>query len=72
MIAIKSTVMNTLPKSCDSCVWYGSRPHPNKGWTDICELIGHCMDDDQPEGWFYDGDSRPDECPLIEVKEDGR
>jgi hypothetical protein len=28
------------------------------------------MDDDQPEEWIYDGDSRPKACPLIEVNDD--
>lgn len=67
MIAIKSDAMKRMPKYCDDCIWYGTRPHPHKGWTDICELMGHCMDDDQEEEWIYDGNGRPKACPLIEV-----
>ena len=70
MIAIKITAMKEMPSGCDGCSWYGSRPHPAKGWTEICELMCHCMDDDQPEEWIYDGDSRPKACPLIEVNDD--
>ena len=71
MIAIKSTAMKEMPGSCDRCIWYGTRPHPHKGWTDICELENHCLDDDQPEEWIYNGDSRVAACPLIEIQEDG-
>lgn len=67
MIAIKSDAMKQMPEYCDDCVWYGSRPHPCKGWTELCELMGHCMDDDQEEEWIYDGNSRPKACPLLEV-----
>ena len=67
MITIKSDAMKQMPEYCDDCVWYGSRPHPHKGWTELCELMGHCMDDDQEEEWIYDGNGRPKACPLIEV-----
>ena len=67
MIAIKVECMEHMPSDCDFCYWFGTRPHPYKGWTDICELTGHCMDDDQPEEWIYSGDGRPKACPLIEV-----
>jgi len=67
MIAIKSDAMKQMPEYCDDCVWYGSRPHPHKGWTELCELMGHCIDDDQEEEWIYDGNGRPKACPLIEV-----
>ena len=69
MICIK-TEMKVLPKYCDECQWYNSRPHPHKGWSELCELMSHCMDDDQPEEWIYDGNGRPKACPLVEVKED--
>ena len=36
----------------------------------ICELEGHCLDYDQPEEWFYDGNGRVQACPLIEIQED--
>lgn len=68
MIAIK-TSLKELPESCDHCNWYTCRPHPFKGWTNICELMGHCMDDEQGEEWIYDGDGRPSACPLMEVDE---
>lgn len=71
MIAIKSTAMKEIPKYCDDCIWYGCKPHPQKGWTDMCELMSHCMDDDQPEEWIYDGNGRPEMCPLIEITEEG-
>ena len=67
MLAIKVECMKHMPSDCDSCHWFSTRPHPYKGWTDICELMGHCMDDDQPEEWIYSGDERPKACPLVEV-----
>ncbi len=70
MICIKTTAMKEMPKSCDECVWFGSRPHPEKGWTDICELESHCLDDDQPDEWIYSGEGRPKACPLIEIAEE--
>lgn len=69
MICIR-TGMKGLPEYCEDCQWYGSRPHPHKGWSELCELMSHCMDDDQPEEWIYDGNGRPKACPLVEVKED--
>ena len=68
MIVIKTGLVH-IPDSCDSCQWYESRPHPYKGWTDICELMGHSLDADQPEEWIYGGDDRPEACPLIEVND---
>ena len=70
MLAIKTTAMEAIPDHCDDCVWYECRPHPTKGWTEFCEIMMHCIDDDQPDEWIYDGDSRPKECPLIEIEED--
>ena len=70
MIAI-ITSLKELPEYCDDCQWYSSRPHPHKGWTELCELEAHCMDDDQPKEWIYDGNGRPEACPLREVKEQG-
>lgn len=66
MIAIK-TDMTLMPERCDDCGWYGLKPYPMKGWTEICELSGECMDDDVDEGWQYDGSGRPTNCPLVEV-----
>lgn len=67
MIAIKCTAMNGLPECCDDCTWFATRPYPFKGWTDGCELMNHCLDDDQPEEWIYDGEKRPTACPLVEL-----
>lgn len=66
MVVIK-TDMNELPRSCDYCSWFSCRPHPYKGWSDNCELMSHCMDDDQPEEWIWDGNDPPKACPLMEV-----
>ncbi len=68
MIAIKTSIKN-LPEYCDDCIYYSCRPHPYKGWSDCCDLCSQCMDDDQEEGWIYDGNGRPKNCPLIEIKE---
>lgn len=68
MICIK-TLLKELPKYCDDCVWYSSLPHPSKGWTEMCELEHHCMDDDQTDEWVYDGNGRPEACPLVEAEE---
>lgn len=68
MIGIKTT-LKELPECCGECQWYGCKPHPYRGWTNICEYMCHSMDDDQPEEWIYDGDGRPKACPLFEVKE---
>ena len=67
MITIK-TNLKQMPEYCDDCRWYGTRPHPMKGWTELCELMGECMDDDAKEGWLYDGNGRPANCPLVEVE----
>ena len=68
MIAIKSSLKN-LPETCDDCQWHECYPHPYKGWTDVCRLMGHSLDDDQPEEWIYDGGGRVKACPLIEVND---
>lgn len=66
MACIKTTIKN-IPASCDECIWFSTRPHPYKGWTDDCELMSHCLDDDQPDEWVYDGNKRVSACPLIEI-----
>ena len=68
MIAIKTDIRE-MPETCDDCRWYGCRPHPYKGWMNICDLMGQCMDDDQSDEWVYDGNGRPKACPLIKVEE---
>jgi len=74
MVVMKMTHMKHIPDTCDDCIYYGCKPHPYKGWSDSCELSMQCLDDDQEENWIYDGNSRPKNCPLIEVepyREDG-
>jgi hypothetical protein len=68
MVVIK-TMMKDLPDDCSYCQWFGCRPHPAKGWSDLCELESHCLDDDQEEDWIYTGDGRVKACPLMEVPE---
>lgn len=70
MVVMKMTHMVNLPEFCDDCIYYVCKPHPYKGWSDICELCGQCMDDDQAEDWIYDGNGRPKNCPLMEVNSD--
>ena len=70
MVVMKMTCMDHLPETCDDCTYYAYRPHPYKGWLDCCELCMHCMDDDQEDDWIYDGDSRPRNCPLMEIPTD--
>lgn len=70
MIAIK-TMLETMPEYCDGCIWYECRPHPFKGWTEGCNLMFHCMDYDQEKEWIYDGNGRPEACPLFEVQMEG-
>ena len=67
MVVMKMTHMKCLPETCDDCIYYGCKPHPYKGWSEGCELCGHCMDDDQEDEWIYDGNSRPKNCPLMEI-----
>ena len=69
MIVMKMPVIGKIPEGCDDCFYYYCKPHPYKGWTQGCELCNQCTDDDQEEGWIYDGDSRPKKCPLMEVEE---
>lgn len=69
MVFIK-TSLKRVPNFCDDCRWYELRPHPMKGWTESCGLMNHCMDDDQPEEWIYDGNGRPGACPLVEMEEE--
>lgn len=69
MIAIKTNIKE-MPEYCGDCRWHGCSPHPMKGWSDFCELMNQCLDDDQEEGWIYDGNDRPKNCPLMEVNTD--
>ena len=65
---MKMTYFEHIPDTCDNCIYYSCKPHPYKGWSDVCELCGCCMDDDQEDDWIYDGDSRPKNCPLMEIQ----
>lgn len=67
MVVIKMECIKTLPETCDDCTYYSCKPHPYKGWSNGCELCMQCMDDDQDEDWIYGGDSRPKNCPLMEI-----
>lgn len=66
MVVIKTDI-KFMPEYCDDCRWFGCKPHPYKGWSDSCELMSQCMDDDQEEEWIYDGNGRPKNCPLMEI-----
>lgn len=70
MIVIKTNIRN-MPEYCDDCRWYSTRPHPVKGWAEVCELMLECIDDDAPDEWKYDGNDRPKACPLLEVAKGG-
>ena len=61
-----------IPEYCEACRYFGSRPHPRGGWMDLCELCGERIDADgcKDDGWCYDGNKRPDNCPLMEVTDD--
>lgn len=67
MVVMKLTHMKHVPEFCDDCTYYSCKPHPYKGWSNGCELCMQCLDDDQEEGWIYDGNSRPKNCPLVEI-----
>lgn len=71
MVVIK-TEFKMLPEECETCCYYGCRPHPRDGWMDLCELCGERIDGDgcKDDGWHYDGEKRPDNCPLMEVEYD--
>ena len=71
MIAIKTSLRN-LPEYCEDCQWYECRPHPMKGWSESCGLMNECMDDDGPKEWIYDGNGRPEACPLVNVEQEAR
>ena len=71
MIAIR-TEIKELPEQCEDCGYFGTRPHPYDGWMDLCELCGERIDGNgcKDDGWNYDGEKRPDNCPLMEVSDD--
>lgn len=67
VLAIKISYMKQMPECCEYCLHMECKPHPYKGWTDICGLCSQHMDDDAPEEWHYDGNGRPKACPLVEI-----
>ena len=71
MVVIKTEFVE-LPECCEACCYFWSRPHPRDGWMDLCELCGERIDADgcKDDGWCYDGNKRPDNCPLMEVEDD--
>lgn len=71
MVVIR-TEFKEVPEQCEDCCYYASRPHPRDGWMDLCELCGERIDGDgcKDDGWYYDGEKRPDNCPLMEVEND--
>ena len=66
MVAIKTT-LKELPKYCEECQWYSCKPHPYKGWIEICEYMSHSLNDNKSEEWTYNGNGRPKACPLVWV-----
>ena len=66
MVVIR-TEIKELPEYCEQCKYYYIRVRENGGYSDICELSGERIDAD---GWCYDGEKRPDNCPLMEVSDD--
>ena len=44
------------------------------GWMDLCELCGERIDADgcKDDGWCYDGEKSPDNCPLMEVEDNDK
>lgn len=70
MVVIKTEFVE-VPEQCEACCYFGSRPHPRDGWMDLCELCGERIDGDGcKDGWYYDGEKRPDNCPLMEVEDE--
>lgn len=71
MVVIR-TEIKEIPEYCEACRYFGSLPNPRDGWMDLCELCGERIDSDgcKDDGWCYDGNKRPDNCPLMEVTDD--
>ena len=71
IIVIKTEFVE-LPEYCEACRYFGSRPNPRDGWMDLCELCGEIIDGIgcKDDGWCYDGNKRPNNCPLMEVTDD--
>ena len=71
MVVIRTGIKD-FPEYCEQCKYYYIRVHENGRYSDICELSGERIDADgcKDGGWRYDGEKKPDNCPLMEV-EDG-
>ena len=68
MVVIR-TEFKELPECCEQCSYFGCRPHPYDGWMDLCELCGERIDGNgcKDDWWYYSGERRPGNCPLMEV-----
>lgn len=70
MVAIKTDIKE-LPEYCEQCKYYYLRARGKSGYSDICEISGERMDYGEcKDGWYYNGLTRPDNCPLMEVEDD--
>lgn len=70
-IAVKLKCIHELPKDCGDCVYLIKRPDPFYVYVQefICKLCNVRIDGtDMDDGWFYDGSSRPKNCPLFETE----
>ncbi len=70
MVVIR-TEIKELPEYCEQCKYYYMRVRQKGGYSDICELSGEHMEYGEcNSGWYYNGLTRPDSCPLMEVEDD--
>lgn len=69
MVVIRTDIKE-FPKYCEQCSHYYLRVKRESGYySDICGISGECMDYlECKDGWYYNGLTRPDNCPLMEVK----
>ena len=68
MVVIK-TEMSKLQKGCEDCSYFCLKMHPIDGIEDmVCRLSG-VMLISRDERRNYDGEKRPDNCPLMELVE---
>lgn len=68
MVVIK-TEMSKLQKGCEDCSYFCLGMHPIDGIEDmVCRLSG-VMLVSRDESRNYDGEKRPDNCPLMELVE---
>lgn len=68
MVVIK-TERSKLLNGCEDCSYFHLRMHPIDGIEDmVCRLSG-VMLISREERRNYDGEKRPDNCPLMELVE---